>query len=291
MLTKPTIVFIGAICGLIFLLVSIHNGRSLNNELMEKLVETEEDFKTAADNHESCGRSLTARTQELEAVSSMRDQLQSELQNLREENTNVKTSRRQTEISLDTVSGERNQLLTEKEELVYENEKLQQVIAEKNELLDQLEMTNSNLQSDAEDAKNQLRSQLKRLEDIKNSVIIGAEEQKLVDEAVDKIYDDQGELMVDIEVPEADIENEGEGDEDDAELNDALEEIYNDGEEDKGDIDTTTEDVDENEDGSIDDYEQKQGEAPKDYDSNQSSSISSSFENYEDRKLNQQSLR
>ena len=41
MLTKPTIVFIGATCGLIFLLVSIHNGRSLNNELMEKLVETE----------------------------------------------------------------------------------------------------------------------------------------------------------------------------------------------------------------------------------------------------------
>ena len=219
----------------------------------------------------------------------MRDQLQSELQNLREENTNVKTSRRQTEISLDTVSGERNQLLTEKEELVYENEQLQKVIAEKNELLDQLEMTNINLQSDAEDAKNQLRSQLKRLEDIKNSVISGAEEQKLVDEAVDKIYDDQGELKEDIEVPEADIENEGEGDEDDDELNDALEEIYNDGEKDEGDIDTTTEDVNENEDGSIDDYEQKQGEAPKDYESNQSSSISSSFENYEDR--NQQSLR
>ena len=217
----------------------------------------------------------------------MRDQLQSELQNLREENTNVKTSRRQTEISLDTVSGERNQLLTEKEELVYENEKLQQVIAEKNELLDQLEMTNTNLQSDAEDAKNQLRSQLKRLEDIKNSVISGAVEQKLVDEAVDKIYDDQGELKEDIEVPEVDIENKGEGEDD--ELNDALEEIYNDGEEDKGDIDTTTKNVNENEDGSIDDYEQKQGEAPKDYDSNQSSSISSSFENYEDR--NQQSLR
>ena len=41
MLTKPTIVFIGAACGLVFLLVSIHNSRSLNNQLMEKLVETE----------------------------------------------------------------------------------------------------------------------------------------------------------------------------------------------------------------------------------------------------------
>ena len=41
MVTRPVLLFLGVACGLVFLLVSIHNSRTLNQDLMAKLVETE----------------------------------------------------------------------------------------------------------------------------------------------------------------------------------------------------------------------------------------------------------
>ena len=41
MITRPTLIFIGVAAGLLFLLISIHNSRRLNTDLMAKLVETE----------------------------------------------------------------------------------------------------------------------------------------------------------------------------------------------------------------------------------------------------------
>ena len=41
MITRPALLFIGVASGLVFLIISIHNSRSLNNDLMAKLVETE----------------------------------------------------------------------------------------------------------------------------------------------------------------------------------------------------------------------------------------------------------
>merc|ERR1712147_608448 len=114
-------------------------------------------------------------------------------------------------------------VLLEKEELVGENERLQQFITEKTELVEHLEMTNTNLMSDAEEARAQLSTQQKKLEEIKNSVISGGEEQSQVDEAVDQVHDDQGQLREDIEVidneenEDVDEEQEGEEDEDEEE--------------------------------------------------------------------------
>ena len=41
MVIRPVLLFLGVACGLVFLLVSIHNSRTLNQDLMAKLVETE----------------------------------------------------------------------------------------------------------------------------------------------------------------------------------------------------------------------------------------------------------
>ena len=41
MLNRPAVLIIAAAFGLLFLIISVYNTRSLNNSLMEKLVETE----------------------------------------------------------------------------------------------------------------------------------------------------------------------------------------------------------------------------------------------------------
>jgi len=303
MLTKPTIVFIGAACGLVFLLVSIHNSRSLNNQLMEKLVETEEEFKTAADNHETCGRTLEEKNSDLEEVSRERDQLDNELQSLREEKSNLDNLVLELENNLDTLRTEKDHVLLEKEEFVSENERLQQVIVEKTELVEHLEMTNTNLMSDAEEARAQLSTQQKKLEEIKNSVISGGEEQSQVDEAVDQVYDDQGQLKEDIEVnaPPFLIEfNDNEEKEDVDEEEDNGEEMGEEDENEEEEMDDeeddypTSEALEENEEGQ--DYEEIAEEQEYDassveYEDANASSISSSFAAYTDEEMNQKSQR
>merc|ERR1712012_968186 len=146
-------------------------------------------------------------------------------------------------------------------------------------------MTNTNLMADTEEAKTQLSTQQKKLEDIKNSVISGesqvdgAVDQKQVDEVVDKVYDDQGELQEDIEVgnneenEDADIEEEdADGEEEDV-----------DGEvEEEEDYEELEEEMEEDQD-----YES----STADYEDTPGSSTSSSFAAYTDQEMNQKSQR
>ena len=126
------------------------------------------------------------------------ESLSSENSNLDNRVQELESRVQELEDRVDTVNGEKDQLELEKEALVSEKQQLDLVIAEKNEQLDHLEMTNTNLLSDVEEARSQLTTQQKKLEEIKNSVISGGEEQSKVDEEVDKVYDDQGEVKEDI---------------------------------------------------------------------------------------------
>merc|ERR1711971_1104747 len=153
-------------------------------------------------------------------------------------------------------------------------------------------MTNTNLMSDAEEARAQLSTQQKKLEEIKNSVISGGEEQSQVDEAVDQVYDDQGQLKEDIEVnaPPFLIEfNDNEEKEDVDEEEDEEEEM-----DDEEDDYPTSEALEENEEGQ--DYEEIAEEQEYDassveYEDANASSISSSFAAYTDEEMNQKSQR
>ena len=64
MLNRGAIVVIGAACGLMFLVVSIYNSRSLNSSLMAKLEETEGEVRQAIDNEENCAVKLDSKTDE-----------------------------------------------------------------------------------------------------------------------------------------------------------------------------------------------------------------------------------
>lgn len=41
MITRPALVVVGVFIGVMFLLISFHNSKTLNNDLMSKLVEAE----------------------------------------------------------------------------------------------------------------------------------------------------------------------------------------------------------------------------------------------------------
>ena len=122
-----------------------------------------EEFKTAENNHETCFNSLEKKNSDLEAVSREKDQLENELQSLSQEKSNLDNLVLEIEDNLDTIRGEKDQVLMEKEEIASENERLQQVLAEKTELVEHLEMTNTNLMSDVEEARTQLSTQQKTM--------------------------------------------------------------------------------------------------------------------------------
>ena len=145
-------------------------------------------------------------------------------------------------------------------------------------------MANTNLMADAEEARTQLSTQQRKLEEIKNSVISGesqvdeAVDQKQVDEVVDKVYDDQGELQEDIEV--GDNENEdADIEEEDA---DGEEEDVDDEVEEEEDYEELEEEMEEDQD-----YES----STADYEDTPGSSTSSSFAAYTDQEMNQKSQR
>ena len=71
----------------------------------------QEEFKTAANNHETCGKSLEEKNSDLESVSREKDQLVNELQSLSQEKSNLDNLVLEIENNLDTLRGEKEQVL------------------------------------------------------------------------------------------------------------------------------------------------------------------------------------
>jgi len=117
MLTRPTLVFIGAACGLMFLLISIHNSRTLNNDLMAKLVETEADVKSVMNNHDACNKNLNAITSEISEITKQKDQLKSDLENLQSDNQEMNESIEKSKSDLRDLEEVKIQLEAENKEL------------------------------------------------------------------------------------------------------------------------------------------------------------------------------
>ena len=79
--------------------------------LHQQLLNFQEEFKTAADNHETCGRSLEEKNSDLEEVSRERDQLDNELQSLREEKSNLDNLVLELENNLDILRTEKDLII------------------------------------------------------------------------------------------------------------------------------------------------------------------------------------
>merc|ERR1719443_270429 len=117
MLTRPTLIFIGSACGLMFLLISIHNSRTLNNDLMAKLVETEADVKSVMNNHDNCNKNLNAKTSEISEISKEKEQLTSDLENLRSDNEQLNESIEKSKSDLRDIEEVKAQMEAENKEL------------------------------------------------------------------------------------------------------------------------------------------------------------------------------
>merc|ERR1711936_559530 len=111
MLNRGAIVVIGAACGLIFLIISIYNSRSLNTSLMAKLEETEGEVREAIDNEENCAVKLDTKTDEAMRIKNEMEILQNNLDSLNQENINMKVTISETEEQLVSVQREKTDLV------------------------------------------------------------------------------------------------------------------------------------------------------------------------------------
>merc|ERR1712064_3016 len=191
MLNRPVILFIGAAFGLLFLIISIHNSRSLNNDLMEKLVETENDVKSAMTSHENCNRNL-------ESQGTALTQVQQELEKAKNDNLAIKNA-------MENSRENANQLEDEKQNLMNQNNNLQDQLSSKNQLIEQLQQDKEKAEREVLAAKSALSSQIEKVEEIKKTII---EEYQQKESEKDTVYDENGQLVEDIVVPEENPEEE-----------------------------------------------------------------------------------
>jgi len=158
---------------------------------MEKLVETENDVKSAMTSHENCNRNL-------ESQGTALTQLKQELEKSKNDNLAIKNAMENTRESA-------NQLEDEKQNLMNQNNNLQDQLSAKNQLIEQLQQDKEKAEREVVAAKSALSSQIEKVEEIKKTII---EEYQQKESEKDTVYDENDQLVEDIVVPEETPEEE-----------------------------------------------------------------------------------